>query len=31
MINKWREVDRAHDDLENIREAHLKKLKQYEV
>ena len=31
MINKWREVDRAHEDLEHIREAHLKKLKQFEV
>ena len=31
MINKWREVDRAHDDLENIRDAHLKKINQFEV
>ena len=31
MINKWREVDRAHEDLEHIRVAHLKKLKQFEV
>ena len=31
MINKWKEVDRAHEDLEHIREAHLKKLSQFEV
>ena len=31
MINKWKEVDRAHEDLEHIREAHLKKLAQFEV
>ena len=31
MINKWREVDGAHEDLEHIRVAHLKKLKLFEV
>ena len=30
IINKWKDVDKAHDDLEKIREAHLKKLKQCE-
>ena len=31
IINKWREVDQADDDLTTVREAHLKKLKQFEV
>ena len=30
IINKWKDVDKADDDLEKIREAHLRKLKQYE-
>ena len=30
IINKWKDVDKADDDLKKIREAHLRKLKQYE-
>ena len=30
IINKWKEVDQADDDLEKVREAHVKKLRQYD-
>ena len=30
VINKWKEVDKAEDDLERVREAHHLKLEQFE-
>ena len=31
VINKWRDVDRAHEQLEAVREAHHRKLAEYEA
>ena len=30
LINKWRSVDLAHDDLEKVRNSHLRRLESYE-